>query len=180
MKIPSHILSKVREFFDKIRSTFSFTSKAEIVEGTLRATKVFPDGRKEDIFEQKNLIMLLSKSYILGSIYKPTFSLNLVNRLQVGIGGTIDPAGLYPKTVNQNLSALFTPLLYVTASYVENTTVPSVTFIADVDQTLGNGSLITEAGLLMTNGNLFNIKTFPGIPKTSDFSIHFEWTIRIA
>jgi hypothetical protein len=178
MKIPDHILAKVKGFFQSIRT--KFLSIFNLLDGTLTVTKVYPDGSKEKVFKKTNLITTASKVYIINSIYKSTFTLNIINRLQVGIGGTVDPAGLYPKTVNGSLTTLFSPLLAVNTYYTEDNTIPLVTFIADVDQTMANGSLVTEAGLLFTNGNLFNIKTFPGIPKTADFSIHFEWTIKLA
>lgn len=180
MKIPNSILSKVRDILKKVKSTFEFLSSAKTLDTELTIYKVYPSGEKEEVFKNSNLIVLASKYYILSSIYKSTFVLNTINRLQVGTGGTVDPAGLYPKTPNSSLSTLYTPTIAVNTSYVENVTIPSVTFIADIDQTLANGTLINEACLLFTNGAMFNIKTFPGIPKTADFSIHFEWTIRIA
>jgi len=100
--------------------------------------------------------------------------------LEIGTGGTIDPAGQYPKSINQGAYALFSPLLEITTSFTHNDAVPSVTFFADADTSTGNGSIITEAGLKTLAGNLFNMKTFPGVPKTSEFGLHFEWTIQIA
>jgi hypothetical protein len=155
-------------------------SKLETLEGTLLVQKIYKDGSIETVVNDPNMIMLSSKQYILSTCYATSGTFDPINTLKVGVGGTVDPDGLYPKAVTQNLLTLFNTLLTVSTSYTVNNTVPSVTFISDLDQGTGNGSLITEAGLFRQSGVMFNIKTFPGIPKTSEFSLHFEWTIKIA
>jgi hypothetical protein len=177
--IPAHILNKVRGFYNSAVNSIRVLFKIHAIDGTLAISKVFSNGIIEPVVKEQNMIMLLPKRYMLSSIYDSGFVLKIINRLQVGTGGTIDPAGLYPKSVSQSLSSLFTPLLSVTTYTTEAPLVPSITFIADIDQATCNGTLITEAGLLFTDNSLFNIKTFPGIPKTADFSIHFEWTIKV-
>jgi hypothetical protein len=150
-------------------------------EGILRIYKVMAGSkRRELIFYEENIITLLTKQFLLSGIYTPAVSSDPVNTLHVGTGGTVDPAGLFPKTEDQTWTNLNTSLLSVPTTHTEDLTVPQTTFLADVDESLGNGSLISEAGLFRTAGAMFNVKTFPGIPKTSDFSLHFSWTIRIA
>lgn len=155
-------------------------STLEPLEGVLSVSKIFPNGASEKLFEEKNLIMLASKQYVLSSVYSAGVTFQPISQLAVGIGGTVDPGGLFPKPVTQNLTGLYNELARVSVSFTVNSNVPSVTFITDLDQGTGNGSLITEAGLFRAGGSMFNIKTFPGIPKTSEFSLHFEWTIKIA
>jgi hypothetical protein len=155
-------------------------STVKPLEGILSIRKDYPDGRKIKVFEEENMIMLLSKQYILSCVYADSGTFDPVKTLRVGTGGTIDPEGLYPKPVNQNLSALYTNLLSTPVSFTKDDNVPSVTFIADLDQGTGNNQLITEAGLFTQAGLMFNIKTFPGIPKTSEFALHLEWTIKIS
>lgn len=150
------------------------------LEGTLKAEKVYADGSTELIFEKKNLIVLTAKQVLLSSLYVPNQLSDPIVNLKIGTGGCIDPQGLYPKPISQAMTSLFTPLLNVATSYTINSAAPSVTFIADIDQGTANGQLITEAGLYKSSGNIFNLKTFPGIPKTSEFSIHFEWTIQMS
>jgi len=156
-----------------------FTSNISL-SGVLSISKIYSDGKKETVFTEENLITLIAKQRVLASVYQSTLVADPVIQLKVGIGGTVDPGGLYPKNLLPTIQDLFTPLMTVTTSYVEDLTVPSVTFIADLDQGSGNNQLITEAGLFKQSGLIFNIKTFPGIPKTSEFSLHFEWTIKIA
>ena len=151
------------------------------LEGHLTISKVYLDGASEIIFDEDNLITLLTKQFLLSMIYTlPPLTSDPVVSLRVGTGGCVDPQGLYPKTEDPTQTNLNTPLLSVTNSYVVNNTIPQVTFLADLDLATGNGSLISEAGLITNSGALFNVKNFPGIPKTSEFSLHFEWTIKFA
>lgn len=169
----------MKEFFKKLVGKTGLKMVAKIpLEGVLKAERVYPDGRRELVFEEKNLIVLTAKQVLLSSLYVANQLSDPIVSLKIGTGGTIDPEGLFPKPISQAMSSLFTPLLNVPTSYTINAAAPSVTFIADVDQGTANGSLITEAGLYKASGNMFNIKVFPGIPKTSEFSIHLEWTIQ--
>jgi len=138
------------------------------------------DAGKDLVFKEENLITLASKQVLLSGLYVPNLLSDPINALKVGIGGSIDPQGLFPKTEDPSWSNLNTPLMSVTTAYTTNSAVPSVTYLADLDQGMGNGSLITEAGLFKVSGAMFNVKCFPGIPKTSEFTLHFEWTIKFA
>jgi hypothetical protein len=150
------------------------------LEGVLRVEKWYPDGRKELAFEKKNLIVLTAKQVLLSSLYVANQLSDPITSLHIGTGGCIDPQGLFPKPISQAMTSLFTPLLSVPTSFTINNAAPSVTFIADVDQGTANGALITEAALYKTSGTMFNIKVFPGIPKTAEFSVHYEWTIQMS
>lgn len=152
----------------------------EALEGELRATKVFPNGDIEEVFHEKNLIMLGSKQRLLRMTYATAGAWDPITSLRLGIGGTLDPVGLYPKAVNQLLTSLYSELVSLPTFYTLAEQIPSITFIADLDQSMGNGEKITEAGLFTTGGSMFNIKCFPSIDKTSEFSLHFEWTIKIS
>jgi hypothetical protein len=167
------------DFLKRIFKGLKFRNTMEL-EGVLKAELVYPDGRRELAFEEKNLIVLTAKQVLLSSLYVANQLSDPIINLNIGTGGCIDPQGLFPKPISQAMTSLFTPLLSVPTSFTINSAAPSVTFIADVDQGTANGQLITEAGLFKASGNMFNIKTFPGIPKTSEFSIHFEWTIQMS
>lgn len=150
------------------------------LKGTIHAYKVFSNGTRELAYSNQNLIVLAAKQKVLSSIYSTSYSVDPINTLSVGIGGTVDPGGLFPLTPLPNAVGLYNYLLSVSTSYTVDNTIPQVTFIADLDEGTGNGSLITEAGLFTTSGVMFNIKTFPGIMKSSEFALHFEWTIEVA
>lgn len=148
--------------------------------GYLKITKVYLDGYREVHYDGKNIIVLTAKQAILSGIYLPNQTSNPVTTLWIGTGGTIDPAGQFPKPVNQSLTNLYAPLTSVSTSYTIDNTYPSVTFLATVDNSTASGSLITEAGLFTQSGSMFNIRTFPGISKSSEFAINFEWSIELS
>jgi hypothetical protein len=150
------------------------------IRGDLLAQKIFANGSKETVFHEKNMIMLVSKQRLLSMLYASSGSWDPITSFRVGTGGTVDPKGLFPKVVNQNLTGLYNELMTVPTYYQVNNSIPSVVFITDLDQGMGNGQKITEAGLFTTAGSMFNIKCFPGIDKTSEFSLHFEWTIKVS
>lgn len=148
--------------------------------GTLKVELLFPDGTRKLHWEEENIITLPSKQVLLAGLYLSNQVSDPINKLWVGTGGTIDPAGQFPKPVAQNMTNLYAPLVSVDTSYHVDNSMPAVTFIADLDQGTANGELINEAGLFKVSGLMFNIKTFPAIPKTAEFAIHFSWTIEMA
>lgn len=98
-----------------------------------------------------------------------------VSNISVTIG-----QGLFPNQEDPAATGLVAPVATLSTIYTINATVPSVTYVADVNQSTANGFLLTEAGLIKLSGALFNIKNYPGIPKTSDFGVHYVWTIKYA
>lgn len=98
-----------------------------------------------------------------------------VSNISVTIG-----QGLFPNQEDPLATGLVSSVASLSTIYTVNATVPSVTYVADVNQSTANGFLLTEAGLVRLSGALFNIKNYPGIPKTSDFGVHYVWTIKYA
>jgi len=150
------------------------------VTGILQIFRIYPDGRKSVAFNGYNILTLASKQALLSGLFTPAVVSDPISDLYVGTGGCVDPQGLFPKQENPAWTSLNSPLLNVPVTYVNDTNVPQVTFLADLDQGTGNGSLITEAALYKTSGLIFNVKTFPGIPKTSEFALHISWTIKFS
>lgn len=154
-----------------------FHNLTKPIEGILKIEFSRNDGKRSLHFEDRNVITLASKQALLSGLYLENVISDPINQLRVGTGGSIDPQGLFPKEVNQNMDSLFDPILTVSTTFVTDNDVPSVTFLADLDQGMGNDMLINEAALYKTSGLMFNIKTFPAIPKTREFNVHFSWTI---
>lgn len=146
--------------------------------GIPKIFKQYADGSRELIFEEQNLITNQSKQALLTSLYTPGITSDPITALQIGTGGAIDTQGLYPKIENPAQTALVASIMSIPTTYTVNSSDISVTFLADVGQSDANAQLITEAGLFLASGHMFNIKNFPGIPKTSDFAIHFEWVVK--
>jgi hypothetical protein len=148
------------------------------MEGHIRIFKMWADGAKELAFEDDNLIIKSAKQYLLSGLYTAGVVSQPIITLKVGIGGNIDPQGLYPKVEDPAQTDLISPILSVPTINAPDVANVKVTFLADVDQTQGNGQLLTEAGMFRTTGAMFNVKNHPGIAKTSDFSVHYEWSVR--
>lgn len=146
-------------------------------QGILSISLVYPD-RTVPVLHKENLVVRGGKLRMLRTLYQGGVG-EPITTLRVGNGGTIDPNGQFPKTVTNEQATLFNQVETIPVTYTLDESYPSVTYIADVGPDLCNDLLISEAGLFFGNGEMFNIKTFPGIPKTLDFSIHFEWTIRV-
>lgn len=146
--------------------------------GDIAAWKVFEDGSREKVFEKKNLIVKAARLYLLSGLWNKDVVADPIANFKVGIGGCIDPKGLYPKTEDPTQTNLVTPILTTPTSYVVYEDEVKVTFLADVSQSEGNGQLISEAGLFKVSGLIFNVKNFPAIAKTSEFGLHFEWSIK--
>ena len=144
--------------------------------GQLKIDLVYAD-KVVPYFDKPNLITLAARQSVLAMLYLTGRTSDPVTTLHVGTGGTIDPQGLYPRAVTKGMTSLYNDVYTTNISYSADTSLPTVTFIADVPDTDLIGSSINEAGLFTTSGNMFNIKTFPSIQKTADFGIHIEWTI---
>lgn len=144
--------------------------------GQLKIDLVYAD-RIVPYYDKPNLITLAARQSVLSMLYLSGRTSDPITTLRVGTGGTIDPAGLYPNTVTKSMTSLYNSVYSTAASYTTDSTLPTVTFIADVPDTDLIGLQINEAALYTASGSMFNIKTFPSIPKTGDFGIHIEWTI---
>ena len=154
-------------------------SDATAATGILSIALDFHKGKgKETIFEQKNLIVKAAKQLLLSGIYLEGVESDPIINLKAGTGGNIDPAGLYPKPEDPDQTDLIIPAITVPVLYTLDPDNVSCTFLADVDQSQANGSQLTEAGLFKASGNIFNVKNHPGINKTSEFSVHYSWTIK--
>jgi hypothetical protein len=144
--------------------------------GYLKIDLVYAD-KVVPFYEKQNLITLSARQNVLAMLYQAGRTSDPITTLQVGTGGTIDPNGLYPQPVSKALTGLYNSVFSTSVSYSVDNTAPTVTFIADVPDVSLVGLQINEAGLFTAAGTMFNIKTFPSIPKTGDFGIHIQWTI---
>lgn len=166
----------IKRKLSQVEGLVKMTSSNDVV-GDLRISLVYPS-KTVEVLAKKNLVVTGGKLRLLQALYMGV-SAQPLDTLRVGSGGTIDPAGRFPKTVSVTQESLFSEVQRVPLTYSIDETYPSITYLADIDPELCNNTLISEAGLFFGDDVMFNIKTFPGIPKTSDFSIHFEWTIRV-
>lgn len=151
------------------------------LEGTLTISLGLDSGKDEDwvpIFKETNLITKSAKQSLLSYLYTSSLASDPITSLKVGTGGNVDPAGLYPKPEDPAQTNLIVPILSVSTSYSVDASNIAVTFLADVDQSTGNGIQLTECGLFKNSGAIFNVKNHPAILKSSQFSIHYSWVIK--
>lgn len=148
-------------------------------EGFLKIYKV-QDGERELLVDEKNLIVDAAKAEHLRFLWDVSAVPDIVNSFKVGDGGSLDTEGLFPKTEDPLQTDLHSPLMTSTNITVATPTADSVLFTFDVLTSEANGTKINEVGLFKISGSIFNVKNFIAIPKTSAFSLHFEWIIRYA
>lgn len=153
--------------------------------GELSITAEYLDGSKLLLLKKKNLVVDSAKLAILSTLSSS------INRLRVGTGGTVDPDGLFIKPVVGSLTSLYTQVETSPGVPFEKVLTPSLnsaqftlTLLADLDFGDLNGTLLTEAALYQGafgsgTPTMFSIKVHPGIRKTSNFALHYEWVIKI-
>lgn len=148
--------------------------------GYLSISKVFPDGSSEKIFsEEKNLITNDAKHDILEFLVTPGKVSDVINLFKVGVGGTYDVEGQYPRVLTGTETDLFSPIFGSNnLAWEFDETGTRLVFSFDVLDSEGVGQLISEVGLFKESGEMFNIKTFPSISKGSGFSLRFQWVIK--
>lgn len=147
--------------------------------GTLNISVDYHKGKgRETVFHKDNLVVKAAKQVLLSGLYTVGVVSDPIANLKVGTGGNIDPSGLYPKSEDPLQTDLVTPILTIPVTYTLDLANVTVTFLADVDQSQCNGSMLTEAAMFKTSGLIFNVKNHPGINKTSQFSVHYSWAIK--
>lgn len=155
--------------------TLSFTPH-----GRLRIFKQDSNGICETLFEDDNLIVTSGRAIILDQLHYTVGSGDPITHAKVGTGGALDVDGLFLKVPTVDMTDLYNPV--TSASVVKtdsNPSIPSITLLASLDSSAGNGNFINEAGFFSASNRMFNIKVFPGIAKTSSFSLNFEWVIKM-
>lgn len=150
------------------------------------------DGSRKLIHKDHNLIVNAAKTAILTSLYTSGIPSRAINTLRVGTGGTIDPEGLYVKPTLGTQSSLNAQAEVSAGVPYEFplTAIPDpannkVVFVTDITYGVGSGLKLTEAALYCGRVSdfsppvIFSVKNHPAIIKSAEFSLHYEWTIRM-
>lgn len=169
----------IKELVERFKRVLSGGTTFQI-EGHVKGSIDWGDGREPEVFlDKKNLIVNSGRLIVLRSIY-PTTPADALSYAKVGTGGATDTGGLFLKTPLPTQTDLYHPLTTCSmgSGAIDTVAVNRVLF-AVLDNSQGNGSYINEVGFFAGTGDMFNIKTFPRILKTSDFSINFQWTITV-
>lgn len=138
------------------------------------------EGAPEILYRKQNLIVRGGRALVLANLYTAAGSADPISFAKVGTGGSFDLDGLLLKTPSEDMTDLFSPTATVGIAKTGSDPVePSITLVASVDNSQGNGQRLNEAGFFSASGIMFNIKTFPGTVKDNSFSLDFEWKIKV-
>jgi len=99
-----------------------------------------------------------------------------VNRMLFGDGGAM---GGVPKVVQPDRNGLFgtTRVSKPVVANIDVNNESQVIFTSVVGFNEGNGFNLNEMALQMQNGDLYSMATFPGISKTQQMQLTFNWRI---
>ena len=148
-----------------------------LCKGDVQAIIEWEDGRRENI-EFTNTILRNGRSILalaLANRIGDSFDY-FISRMLFGDGGT---SGGVPKTVSDGRTGLFgtTQVSKPVISIVDPTNSTQVVFNSVISFSEGNGVTLNEMALQMNNGDLYSMATFPGISKTSQMQIIWNWRL---
>lgn len=143
--------------------------------GDVEVNIQYKNGKKEKI-EFKNTILKTGRSALANSLANrigDDFDF-FISRMIFGDGGT---TGGVPKTVNADRNGLFGSKIVdkPVVSNIEVSNESQVIFTSVVSFNEGNGFNLNEMALVMQSGDLYSMATFPGISKTPQMQITFNW-----
>lgn len=145
--------------------------------GDVEAIIEWEDGRKETI-EFRNTILRTGRTVLamaLANRIGDSFEY-FISRMLFGDGGT---SGGVPKAVSDGRTGLFgsTQVSKPVIATVDPNNTTQVVFTSVVSFSEGNGITLNEMALQMNTGQLYSMATFPGISKTSQMQITWNWRL---
>lgn len=144
---------------------------------TLTRTNIHTGEVEVLLDENKNRLTNAGKLLMFSYLYSSRQT-DPITSIVIGNGGTSDAQGRIPRVVNGTETGLFHQTISVPVSYTVDNGNVAVIFYGNLDEASGNDANYSEAGLMTAGGVLFSIKTFVTVPKTSDFTLNFQWTLR--
>ena len=151
--------------------------ESQACRGDVQMVVGYEDGTS-DVLEFRNAILkkgrealALSLANRIGSDFD-----FFVNRMLFGVGGT---TGSAPKLVQPDRNGLFgtTRVSKPVVANIDVNNESQVIFTSVVAFSEGNGFNLNEMALQMQNGDLYSMATFPGISKTQQMQLTFNWRI---
>jgi len=146
--------------------------------GDVQALINFKDGRTETL-EFRNAILDTGRQALARSLANAIDSDYdfFISRMMFGDGGTA-PGGA-PLKVQTNRNALFgtTRVSKPVIANIDANNNSQVIFTSVVSYDEGNNFTLNEMALRMNNGDLYSMATFPGITKTHQMQITWNWRL---
>jgi hypothetical protein len=135
-------------------------------------------GGEKEIIEFRNTILQTGREALalsLANMIGDDFDF-FINRMIFGDGGT---TGGVPKMVSADRNGLFgaARVNKPVVANIDAATGTQVIFTSVVAFDEGNGYDLNEMALVMQNGDLYSMATFPGISKTPQTQITFNWRL---
>lgn len=146
-------------------------------QGDVQAVVQFSDGTTE-VLEFKNAILQTGREALaksLANMIESDYDF-FISRMVFGDGGTVGGA---PRAVATDRTALY-GTQRVSKPVIANIDVNNnsqVIFTSVVAYDEGNDFTLNEMALRMNNGQLYSMATFPGITKTSQMQITWNWRL---
>ena len=143
--------------------------------GTVERIIQYDDGRIEKSVIE-NTVLYTGQMALAASLAGPGEYNNYVSQMVFGSGGT---SGGVPVFVQSTQNSLFNQLGSgkPTVAVVDPNIQTQVVFTTVLQIADFAGSTINEMGLMMENGNLYSMTTFPDLNKTSNMQITWNWRI---
>lgn len=138
---------------------------------------LFPAGAIEGVSAGHNLTVNRLKVQQSHLVVGHETTTRFANRMVFGTGGHIAGDSSTPISPDVSDSGLEAQVLSKTFTTYEFPSQYSVRIIAFIVETEANGFTISESGLLAADNSLIARRTFPGLPKTSDFVFEFRHTL---
>ncbi len=138
----------------------------------------YNDGRLPEHIHMPNTVLKTGRTALaktLSNDIEDVFDF-YISRMIFGSSGT---AGGVPKFVNESRTGLFGVTVLskpVIASSVDGSST-TVSFTSVVAYGEGNGIALNEMALQLANGDLYSMRTFPDLNKTSNMQLIFVWQI---
>jgi hypothetical protein len=128
--------------------------------------------------EKKNTVLVSGKATLARLLANDVSGVYVQNMI-FGQGGE---DGNVPKVVDSGRTSLFSFIsgTSTTVSSGWTSDYPTrATFSATLNSSTANGSVINEAALELSNGDLFSMITFGGLTKTSSLNFTLNWNLLI-
>ena len=148
--------------------------------GSIDVSLEYKNGKKVKM-ATSNTILTIGRTMVVNLLIGDTGSYPsyFINRMTFGDNGL--DGGSAPKIVTPNRTGLFGPVV-ATKSAVSTANPDNLTqaiFTSVLAYGDANGSMLSEMALLFNTGDYYSMVTFPGISKTSDMQITFNWAISL-
>lgn len=136
-----------------------------------------PTGKVEEVVSGGNLVVNRFKQQMSHLIVGHDATTRYLNKMAWGTGGHAVGDSSTPIAPAVTDTALEAQVLVKNFSTFDFPSTTSVRMIAFILESEANGFTITEEGLISADNTLAARRTFPGLPKTSDFVFEFRHSI---